>query len=173
MFLLIRALLDTETIQRYLTICESLGLAALVEAHDPDQIRSAVFAGAKIIGVNNRNLHDFSVDFSNAARLRDLIPPECIYVAESGVSAPSDIAQLSKIGADAALVGELLMRAEDKKKMLSEMRSFCPMTKIKTCGLFRERDIDYVNQYLPDYAGFVLNFPKSRRSLSPEKRQRT
>ena len=122
--LLICALLDTETIQRYLTICESLGLAALVEAHDPDQIRSAVSAGAKIIGVNNRNLHDFSVDFSNAARLRDLIPPECIYVAESGVSAPSDIAQLSKIGADAALVGELLMRAEDKEKMLSEMRSF-------------------------------------------------
>ena len=101
-----------------------MGLAALVEAHDPDQIRSAVSAGAKIIGVNNRNLHDFSVDFSNAARLRDLIPPERIYVAESGVSAPSDIAQLSRIGADAALVGELLMRAGDKKKMLSEMRRF-------------------------------------------------
>lgn len=122
--LLICALLDTETIQRYLTICEHLGLAALVEAHDPEQIQSAVKAGAKIIGVNNRNLHDFSVDFSNAARLRDLIPPECIYVAESGVAKPADIAQFKQIGADAALVGEMLMRAADKKKMLAQMRSY-------------------------------------------------
>ena len=122
--LLICALLDTETIQRYLTICEKLGLSALVEAHDPEQIQSAVKAGAKIIGVNNRNLHDFSVDFSNAARLRDLISPECIYVAESGVAHPSDIAQFKQIGADAALVGEMLMRSADKKEMLAQMRSY-------------------------------------------------
>lgn len=122
--LLICALLDTETIRRYLTICEDLGLSALVEAHDPEQIRSAVSAGARIIGVNNRNLKDFSVDFSNAARLRDLIPPECVYVAESGVSRPSDIAALKKIGADAVLVGEMLMRSADKTKTLAEMRGY-------------------------------------------------
>jgi indole-3-glycerol phosphate synthase len=120
--LLICSLLDTETIRRYLYICEELGLVALVEAHDKDQIASAVSAGAKIIGVNNRNLKDFSVDFSNAARLRDLIPPECVYVAESGVTGPEDVASIARIGADAALIGEALMRAEDKKQMLDAMR---------------------------------------------------
>lgn len=120
--LLICSLLDTKTIQRYLTICESLGLSALVEAHDKDQIASAVSAGARLIGVNNRNLNDFSVDFSNAARLRDLIPSEAVYVAESGVTGPQDIAALQAIGADAALIGEALMRAEDKRAMLAEMR---------------------------------------------------
>ena len=116
------ALLDTETIARNLELCDSLGLAALVEAHDGAEITSAVSAGARIIGVNNRNLRDFSVDFSNAARLRDSIPPECIYVAESGVSSPEDAAALKAIGADAALVGEMLMRAQDKGAMLQAMR---------------------------------------------------
>lgn len=88
--LLICALLDTRTVARYLEICENLGLAALVEAHDKEEIASAVSAGASIIGVNNRNLKDFSVDFSNAARLRDLIPPSAVYVAESGVTGPAD-----------------------------------------------------------------------------------
>lgn len=120
--LLICALLDTETIARYLDIAHSLGLAALVEAHDESEIRSAVSAGANIIGVNNRNLKDFSVDFSNAARLRDLIPPERVYVAESGVSSPEDVAALKRIGADAVLMGEVLMRSRDKKAMLQEMR---------------------------------------------------
>ena len=83
--LLICALLDTKTLAQYLAVCDELGLSALVETHDADEIRSAVAAGAKIIGVNNRNLKDFSVNFSNAARLRDLIPPEAVYVAESGV----------------------------------------------------------------------------------------
>ena len=80
------ALLDTATIAKYLRLCDELGLSALVEAHDAREIRSAVAAGAKMIGVNNRNLKDFSVDFTNAARLRDLIPPEAVYVAESGVA---------------------------------------------------------------------------------------
>ena len=83
--LLICALLDTQTIAHHLEICEKLGLSALVETHDEAEIRSAVEAGARLIGVNNRNLKDFSVDFSNAARLRDLIPAVCVYVAESGV----------------------------------------------------------------------------------------
>ena len=120
--LLICAILDTKTIANYLTLCDSLGLAALVEAHDNQEIDSAVSAGAKIIGVNNRNLKDFSVDFANAARLRDLIPPECVYVAESGVARPGDAAALREIGADAVLVGEVLMRAKDKSAMLAAMR---------------------------------------------------
>ena len=120
--LLICALLDTKTIARYLELCGRLGLAALVEAHDASEIASAVAAGAVIIGVNNRNLKDFSVDFSNAARLRDQIPPEVLYVAESGVTGPEDAAVLKAIGADAALVGETLMRSKDKTAMLAALR---------------------------------------------------
>ena len=120
--LLICAILDTQTIARYLGICETLGLTALVEAHDAAEIQSAVDAGARVIGVNNRNLKDFSVDFSNASRLRDLIPPESIYVAESGVSCAADVAALRSIGADAVLMGEVLMRAPDKTALLREMR---------------------------------------------------
>lgn len=120
--LLICAILDTATIADDLQLCDELGLAALVEAHTPEEIASAVSAGAKIIGVNNRNLKDFSVDFTNAARLRDLIPPDALYVAESGVTRPEDARTLRAIGADAALIGEALMRAKDKGAMLAAMR---------------------------------------------------
>ncbi len=120
--LLICAILDTATVEKYLRICAELGLAALVEAHDGSEIRSAVSAGARIIGVNNRDLRDFSVDFTNAARLRDLIPPECIYVAESGVRSPGDAAALRAIGADAVLMGEALMRSKNKPELLAGMR---------------------------------------------------
>lgn len=120
--LLICALLDTKTIARYLAVCDDLGLAAVVEAHDQAEIASAVAAGASIIGVNNRNLKDFSVDFTNAARLRELIPPEDLYVAESGVTGPADAAALRRIGADAVLMGEVLMRARDPKAMLTSLR---------------------------------------------------
>lgn len=121
--LLICAILDTQTIEQYLGICETLGLTALVEAHDAKEIQSAVAAGARVIGVNNRNLKDFSVDFSNASRLRDLIPPESLYVAESGVSCAKNVADLRSIGADAVLMGEVLMRAPDKAALLAEMRN--------------------------------------------------
>ena len=120
--LLICALHDTATIAKRLELCHELGLAALVEAHDGREIASAVAAGARIIGVNNRNLKDFSVDFSNAARLRELIPPQTVYVAESGVSSPADAAALRAIGADAVLIGEMLMRAADKKRMLKALK---------------------------------------------------
>ena len=120
--LLICALLDTKALAQYLAVCDELGLSALVETHDADEIRSAVAAGAKIIGVNNRNLKDFSVDFSNAARLRDRIPPEAVYVAESGVQSTQDVAALRSIGADAVLIGETLMRAPDKARRLTELR---------------------------------------------------
>ena len=110
--LLIVSLLDGETLKGYLDLCRSLGLAALVETHD----------GQEVDAVNNRNLKDFSVDFSNAARLRDRIPPGVLYVAESGLTGPEDAAALKRLGADAALVGEALMRAPDKGAMLASLR---------------------------------------------------
>lgn len=120
--LLIVSLLDGETLKGYLELCRSLGLAALVETHDGQEVDAALNAGAEIIGVNNRNLKDFSVDFSNAARLRDRIPPGVLYVAESGLTGPEDAAALKRLGADAALVGEALMRAPDKGAMLASLR---------------------------------------------------
>lgn len=120
--LLICSLLTGAELAEYLELCETLGLAALTETHNAEEVSSAVAAGAKIIGVNNRNLKDFSVDFSNASRLRDCIPSDCIYVAESGVTGLEDVKTLKKIGADAALIGEALMRAEDKAGMLRKMR---------------------------------------------------
>ncbi len=120
--LLICALLDTETIARYLELCDRLELAALVETHNEEEIASARAAGARIIGVNNRNLKNFSVDFSHAARLRELVPPECLYVAESGVKSPEDVAALAKLGADAVLMGEVLMTAPDRPALLRQMR---------------------------------------------------
>ncbi len=121
--LLICAILDTKTISEYLEICDTLGLAALVETHDAEEIKSAVLTGAKMIGVNNRNLKDFSVDLGNASRLRDVIPEDRLYVAESGVMSVEDAAALRRAGADAILVGEAMMRAENKKKFLDEMRA--------------------------------------------------
>ncbi len=118
----IRAAVSTPMLRKDFTVSDELGLSALVETHDADEIRSAVAAGAKIIGVNNRNLKDFSVDFSNAARLRDRIPPEAVYVAESGVQSTQDVAALRSIGADAVLIGETLMRAPDKARRLAELR---------------------------------------------------
>lgn len=120
--LLICALLDTPVLRAFLDRCRALGLAALTEAHDDKEIASAVSAGADIIGVNNRSLKDFSVDLSNAARLRDLIPPDRVYVAESGVREPRDTEKLRSIGADAVLVGEALMRSPDKAGTLRKLR---------------------------------------------------
>lgn len=120
--LLICALLDAAALETFLQLADDLGMTALVEAHDADEVRMAVDAGARVIGVNNRNLKDFSVDFGNAARLRDLIPPECLYVAESGVKSADDVAALAKLGADAVLMGEVLMRADDTAALLASMR---------------------------------------------------
>lgn len=120
--LLICAILKEDKVRAYLEICEGLGLAALVEAHDEEEIRMAVRSGARMIGVNNRNLKDFSVDLSNASRLRELIPQDRLYVAESGVMTPGDAAALRASGADAILVGEAMMRSPDKKAFLAAMR---------------------------------------------------
>lgn len=120
--LLICALLDTDTLRRYLAVCETLGLSALVEAHDEGELASAVQAGARMIGANNRNLKDFSVDLQNAARLRVNAPAGTVFVAESGVSGPDDVKALRQADADAVLVGEHLMRSLDKQAALQALR---------------------------------------------------
>lgn len=112
--LLICSILSEEELKEYLRICEELNMDALVETHDENEIRRAVDAGAKIIGVNNRNLKDFSVDISNAERLRKLVPRDCLFVAESGIKSAEDAARIKKAGAAAALIGEALMRSGDK-----------------------------------------------------------
>lgn len=121
--LLICAILSKKQLEKLLKICNDLKISALVETHNDFEIKTALEVGVEIIGVNNRNLQDFTVDFSNAAKLRDLIPPEKIYVAESGVKTADDIKTLKKIGADAVLIGETLMRATDRKKILAEFKA--------------------------------------------------
>ena len=120
--LLICSILPTETIREYIKICDSLGISALVEAHNEEEVKSAVDAGARIIGVNNRNLKDFTVDTENSRRLRELVPSDILFVAESGVKTAEDIETLREIGVDAVLIGETLMRATDKKAKLRELR---------------------------------------------------
>lgn len=120
--LLICSILEATDIKRYIEICDSLGLSALVEAHDENEVKTALNVGARIIGVNNRNLKDFSVNTENSRRLRELIPPSVIFVSESGVRNADDVQTLRNIGADAVLIGETLMRAEDKKSKLLELK---------------------------------------------------
>lgn len=120
--LLICSILSEEQIKAYIALCDELGLSALVEAHDEAEIAAAVRAGARIIGVNNRNLKDFSVDTENSRRLRALIPEGIIFVSESGVRNADDVSTLRSIGADAVLIGETLMRAEDKTRKLKELK---------------------------------------------------
>ncbi len=120
--LLICSILSKDEIKEYLGICDELGLSALVETHDEKEVEMALSAGARILGVNNRNLKDFSVDTENSKRLRALIPKDVIFVSESGVKSSEDVRILREIGADAVLVGETLMRAEDKAAKLRELR---------------------------------------------------
>lgn len=120
--LLICSILSEEQIREYLAVCDTLGLSALVEAHDEAEVDMALAAGARIIGVNNRNLKDFTVDTENSRRLRERIPNDILFVSESGVSGPEDVKRLAKIGADAVLVGEALMRTPDKKRTLLNLR---------------------------------------------------
>ncbi|HJC25295.1 MAG TPA: indole-3-glycerol phosphate synthase TrpC [Candidatus Eisenbergiella merdavium] len=120
--LLICAILSQEQLKEYLGLCDCLGLSALVEAHDEAEVKMALRADARIIGVNNRNLKDFSVDAGNSLRLRSLIPEGVLFVSESGVRDAEDAKRLRAAGADAVLVGEALMRAQDKKRKLQELR---------------------------------------------------
>lgn len=122
MVLLICALLDTDTIRSYIQICDSLGLSALVEVHDEDEMKSALEAGARIIGVNNRNLKDFTVDITNSTRLRKMAPEGVIFVAESGIRTPEDIQVLRSAGVNGVLIGETLMCSENKRQMIDQLR---------------------------------------------------
>lgn len=120
--LLICSILSEVQLGEYIKICDSLGISALVEIHNEKEAGMAVRAGARIIGVNNRNLKDFTVDTANSRKLRDLIPYDIIFVSESGVKSTDDIRAIREIGADAVLIGETLMRADDKKAKLDELR---------------------------------------------------
>lgn len=120
--LLICSLLKEGEIRDSIALCDTLGLSALVEAHDEDEVKMALRAGARVIGVNNRNLKTFSVDTENSKRLRALLPPDVLFVSESGVRSAQDVAELRAIGADAVLIGETLMRAADKHAKLAELR---------------------------------------------------
>lgn len=120
--LLICSILPTEQIREYIEICDGMGMSAIVETHNEDEIASALDAGARIVGVNNRNLKDFTVDTGNSANLRKLVPDDILFVAESGIKDHEDVRKLKEIGADAVLVGETLMRAPDKKAMLSTLK---------------------------------------------------
>lgn len=120
--LLICSILSKEQLSEYLGIAHSLGLSALVEAHDEDEVRTALSVGAGIIGVNNRDLRSFTVDINNSARLRKLVPPEVLFVSESGIKTAADIEALRSNGTNAVLIGETLMRSPDKKAALDELR---------------------------------------------------
>lgn len=120
--LLICSILSAEQVREYREICDELGISALVEVHTEAEMEAAAAAGARIIGVNNRNLRDFTVDTERSRRMRKLAPPDCLFVSESGVKTPEDIRGLREIGADAVLIGETLMRAQDKKEMLVQLR---------------------------------------------------
>lgn len=120
--LLICSILTENQMKDYIRICDELGLSALVEVHDEQEVQTALNTGARIIGVNNRNLKDFSVDTDNSRRLRELIPPNVLFVSESGVRTAEDVETLRKIGADAVLIGETLMKASDKRAKLAELR---------------------------------------------------
>lgn len=120
--LLICSLLSDSQLKEYIDICDDLGLSALVETHDEAEIKRALSAKARIIGVNNRNLKDFTVNTKNSQKLRSLVPDDVIFVSESGISDAKDIKDLYDIGVNAVLVGETMMRASDKKAKLTELK---------------------------------------------------
>ncbi|MCH5267315.1 MAG: indole-3-glycerol phosphate synthase TrpC [Lachnospiraceae bacterium] len=120
--LLICAILSDEELQRFWRIADGLGLTALVEAHDEEEVRRAMAIGARVIGVNNRDLKTFTVDIHNSTRFRDIVPKNILFVSESGIRNGDDIAELAKHDVNAVLIGETLMRADDRAKALQELR---------------------------------------------------
>lgn len=120
--LLICSLLDKETMEKYIEICDNLGMSALVEAHDEEEIQKAIEVGARMIGVNNRDLKTFTVDIGNSERLRKLVPDNILFIAESGIKTNADINRLRKAKVNGVLIGETFMKAENKKEMLQKLR---------------------------------------------------
>lgn len=120
--LLICAILNDEELRDYMKIAEELGLSALVEAHTAEEVKRALKCGARIVGVNNRDLKTFQVDIHTSERLRSLVPEQVLYVSESGIKTSEDIRRLRENRTDAVLIGETLMRSADKRRMLAEFK---------------------------------------------------
>lgn len=170
----------------FLDLCLKLHLDALVECHDLSEIRKAIQAGARIIGVNNRNLKDFSVDCSNSLNLRNQVPDSILFVSESGFTSRTDIEIALANQVDAVLIGEALMKSDDKIQKIRELKGLVPSSLyekklnglnlkkatpfIKLCGIQTKEDVDLINQYHPDRIGFILA-PRSRRSVSIKQAQ--
>lgn len=121
--LLICSILSGEQIKNYIKICDDLGLSALVEAHNEEEIKTAINSGARIIGINNRNLKDFTVDTKNSENLRKLVPKDIIFIAESGITNAQDIKNLKNNNVNGVLIGETLMKAQNKQQKLLELKS--------------------------------------------------
>ena len=121
--LLIVSILDDVQLKRYLDLAHELGLSAIVETHDEKEIRTAIDAGAEIIGVNNRNLADFTVDINNSVNLRRLVSDDMLFISESGIKTSEDVRRLKENNVDAVLIGETLMRSDDKKAMIEELKN--------------------------------------------------
>ena len=120
--LLIVSILDTVQLKKYLDLAHDLGLSAIVEVHDSTEISTAMIVGAEIIGVNNRNLKDFSVDIENSINLRRCVSGDVVFISESGIKSKEDITRLKENNVDAVLIGETLMKSDDKKSMISELK---------------------------------------------------
>ena len=121
--LLIVSILDIVQLKKYLDLAHDLGLSAIVEAHDGDEIMRALTVGAEIIGVNNRNLNDFTVDIENSISLRRCVSGDVIFISESGIKTKEDVRRLKENNVDAVLIGETLMKSDDKKAMISELKN--------------------------------------------------
>ena len=117
------SILDDAQLKEYLDLSHDLGLSAIVETHDANEIKTALDAGAEIIGVNNRNLADFTVDIENSIRLRSLVGDDVVFISESGIKTKEDVTRLKENNVDAVLIGETLMRSEDKKSMIFELKN--------------------------------------------------
>lgn len=169
--LLIVSLLTDDELVACIELAHRLGLSALVEAYEPDEVPRALAAGARVVGVNNRDLRTFAVDFGRSIDLRPLVGEERVFVSESGVETRADVARLEAAGVDAVLIGETLMRAADKRAMLDELRGRRARAGaeggvyVKLCGMSRPEDIEALVAAAPDACGFVVDVPTSRRSV--------
>ena len=121
--LLIAAILSDKELQDFYETADGLGLSCLFEAHDAEEVRRCLDAGARIVGVNNRNLKDFTVDINNSIRLRDMVPQDKIFVSESGMMVPEDVIRLRENGTDAVLIGEMLMRSSDRRGLIAKLKA--------------------------------------------------
>ena len=163
--LLICACLDVPTLTKFRELADSLGLSSLVEAHDEHEVQMAIDCGARIIGVNNRNLKDFTVDVQNSVRLRNLVQDDVIFVSESGLETPEDIQVLRDNNIGVALMGETFMRSSNKVEKLAYLYGPTYYTpKIKMCGISKVETIPAVVEAQPDYMGLV--FASSKRQVT-------